>query len=173
MIGTGIRYNPNTASGSVFGGLLYSEGHIFGYLVKITTSFINFIGLVPAWPITLVETNFDAKRYISVLRLVSYVFSIIRRDILVGTTGLNQMVQLVQQLLGGAVDLCIGLAHVLVQGLVRMDRTFKVCYIRTCRVRTQVAPHAPLWNILPILKILKLNYNILILFLLITQTPGN
>lgn len=34
---------------------------------------------------------------------------------------LHQVVQLVQELLGGAVDLCVGLAHGLVQGLVLVD----------------------------------------------------
>ena len=40
--------------------------------------------------------------------------------------GLNKVVQLVEQLLGGAVDLCVGLAHVLVERLVRVDGALQV-----------------------------------------------
>ena len=42
------------------------------------------------------------------------------------TAGLNEVVQLVEQLLGGAVDLGVGLAHVFVERLVRVDGALQV-----------------------------------------------
>ena len=68
--------------------------------------------------------------------MVSYMFSVIRGYVLVCAAGLNQVIQLVEQLFGGAVDLGVGLAHVLVQGLMRVDRTFKIRDVGTGGVRT-------------------------------------
>ena len=51
-------------------------------------------------------------------------FTIIRA--LRGTASLNKMVKLVEELLGGAVDLGVGLAHVLVERLVRVDGALQV-----------------------------------------------
>ena len=66
--------------------------------------------------------------------------------------GLNKVVQLVEQLLGGAVDLCVGLAHVLVERLVRVDGALQVGDVRPRGGRAQVAAAAPLGHVFDVLE---------------------
>ena len=66
--------------------------------------------------------------------------------------GLNEVVQLVEQLLGGAVDLGVGLAHVLVQRLVRVNGTLQVGDVGAGGVRAELAAGAPFRNVLGVLK---------------------
>lgn len=77
-------------------------------------------------------------------------FTIIRA--LRGTASLNKMVKLVEELLGGAVDLGVGLAHVLVQRLVRVNGTLQVGDVGAGGVRAELASGAPFRNVLGILK---------------------
>jgi len=62
------------------------------------------------------------------------------------------VVQLVEQFLGGAVDLGVGLAHVLVQRLVRVDGALQVRDVGPGGARAQVAPATPLGNVFGVLK---------------------
>jgi hypothetical protein len=61
MVDTGIRYNPNTASGSVFGGLLYVLIAVLSNLFQI---FLLRRGLVQSVTTSLVNTDPRQKEII-------------------------------------------------------------------------------------------------------------